>query len=93
MVEPPGHFRRIGVLEIHDDVLIPVEQTVRPGLRCAMRHAGQRELRIGIESFAVKTVKQRRGRCTVEAPVVKAESYSSHRRGAGAFPEVKHNSK
>jgi hypothetical protein len=48
-----------------------------------MGHAGQRELRLRIEPFTVKTVKQR-GRCgAVEATIMKAETYFSHRRTGG----------
>jgi hypothetical protein len=71
MVKPPGDFWRIRILKIHDHVFVAVKQPIGPGLRRAMGHAGQRKLRLGIESFAVEPIEKRRGSGAVKAAIVK----------------------
>src|SRR2546427_640742 len=45
MVEPPGHPRRAGVFEVHDRVLVPIEQAFLKGLRGAVRQTRKLEFR------------------------------------------------
>jgi len=57
MIEPPGDFRRVRIFEVHDHVFVTVKKTVGPRLYRTMGHAGQFELRVGIKTLAVKTIK------------------------------------
>jgi hypothetical protein len=78
MVEPPGNFRGIRILEIDDDIFVAVEEAVVPGLRGAVRHAGEAELGGGIEALAVKAVKESSGGGSVKATVVETEPDPGH---------------
>ncbi len=74
MIEPPGHPRRTGILEIDNGVLIAVEQPVRELLPGLMRHARKLELRAGVDPLAKKAVEDRRRGRSVEAAVVKTQT-------------------
>src|SRR5207302_8453956 len=71
MVEPPGHFRRVGKLEVHDDVFVAIKQSRFPGLRGAMSHPREAELRGLVKAFAIKAVEERSGSCAIKAAIVK----------------------
>jgi hypothetical protein len=79
MIEPPGQFRRIGKLEIHDDVFVAIEETRFPGLRGAVRHPREAELRGLVKSFAIKAVKESSRSSAVKAAIVKAEPDLGHK--------------
>jgi len=79
VVEPPGHFRRVGKFKIYDDVFVAIEQTRLPGLRRAVRHSGEAEFRILVESFAIKTVEESSGSSAIKAAIVKAEPDLGHK--------------
>src|SRR4029077_21186507 len=78
MIEPPGHLRRIRVLEVNDDVLVAVEQAFFPRMLGFMGHAGEIKLGVGILAFAIKAVEQRGRGGTVETTIVKTESDIGH---------------
>jgi hypothetical protein len=71
MVKPPGHLRRIRIFEVHNNVLIPVEQPLFPGMFRLVGHPAELEFRFGIEVFPVETIKDRRGSGAVKASIVK----------------------
>src|SRR5947199_7194785 len=79
MVEPPGHFRRVGKLEVHDDVFVAIKQSRFPGLRGAMSHPREAELRGLVKAFAIKAVEERSGSCAIKAAIVKAEPDLGHK--------------
>src|SRR5260370_12258391 len=81
MVEPPGHFRRIRKLEVHDDVFVAIEQPGFPGLRGAVRHSREAELGPLVKTFAIEPVKKSRGSSAIKAAIVKAEPDHSHKFG------------
>src|ERR1700675_66601 len=81
MVKPPGHSRRIRIFEVHNHVFVTVEKTVRPGLRRAVGHPGQFELRLQIETFTVKTVKKCGGGGAIKTTIMETQAYSSHKPG------------
>src|SRR5579863_4161311 len=86
MIEPPSQLRRIGILEIDDDIFVAVKKTALPWMLGAMGHSREMEIRLGIETLAVEAVKKR-GRCrTVEAAIVKTEPYAGHDQAESAFP-------
>src|SRR6516165_2966681 len=80
MVKPPRHFWRIRILEIDDDVFVPVEQPVLPRMLGLVGHAAQMELRVAVEFFAVEPVKKRGRSGTIKATIVKAQSNLGHKR-------------
>src|SRR5229473_5186525 len=82
MVEPPGHFRGVGKFEIHDDVLVAIEEAGFPGLRGPVGHAREAELRVLVEAFAIKTVKESGGSSAIKAAIVKAEPDLGHKRAS-----------
>ena len=85
MVEPPGHFWRIRILEIDDHVLVAIEEPVFPWLHRPMGHAREVEIRVGVEAFPVKTIKERGGSGAIKAAVVEAQADSGHERTIQAF--------
>ena len=85
MVKPPGHFRRIRILEIDDYVLVSVKQAIFPGLHRAVRHAREVEIRVSVKTFPVKTIENRGGSGAIKAAVVKAQADSGHERTIQAF--------
>jgi hypothetical protein len=85
MIEPPGHLRRVRVFEVHDDVLVAVEQALFPRWHSAVGHAGEAKLRGLVEALAVETVKKRSRRRAIKATIVKAQSYASHEKTGRAF--------
>jgi len=78
MVEPPGYFRRIRKLEIHDDVFVAIEQARFPGLRRAVRHPSEAKFRVVVESFAIKSVEESSRSSAIKAAIVKAEPDLGH---------------
>src|ERR1700676_1804281 len=85
VIEPPGEFRRIGIFEIDNDVFIAVEKAALPGVHGAVSHSTEMKIRLRVETFAVKAVKKRGRRRTVEAAIVKTEPYASHNLAGSAF--------
>src|SRR5262249_54053622 len=83
VVEPPRDARRARVFEIHDGILIAVEQPVFPGLRRTVRHPRELEFRLGIEVLAIETVKKRCRSHAIKATVVEAETDPGHVQCAG----------
>src|SRR5260370_13914431 len=79
MVEPPGYFRRIGKLEVDDDVFFAIEQPRFPGLRGAVRHPGEAELPRWVKSFSIKAVKESSGSSAVKTAIWKTEPDLGHR--------------
>jgi hypothetical protein len=79
MVEPPGHFRRIRKLKIHDDVFVAIEQAGFPGLRGAVSHPREAELCGIVKAFAIKAVEESGGSCAIKAAIVKAEPDLGHK--------------
>ncbi len=78
MVKPPGNFRGIRILEVDDNIFIAVEEAFIPGLRGAVRHAGEAELGGGVEALAVKAVKKSSGGGSVKATIVETEPDPGH---------------
>jgi hypothetical protein len=85
MVKPPGHLRRIRILEIDDHVFVAVKQPIFPGLHRAVRHTREVEIRVIMEAFPVKTIENRSGSGAIKATVVKAQADSGHERTIQAF--------
>src|SRR6266700_7810587 len=79
MVEPPGHFRRIRKLEIHNHVFVAIEQLGLPWLRCPVSHPGKAELRVRVKAFAIKAVKECGGSSAIKAAIVETEPNLDHR--------------
>src|ERR1700747_2203333 len=50
-----------------------------------MGHAREVEIRVGVEAFPVKTIKERGGSGAIKAAVVKAQADSGHERTIRAF--------
>src|SRR5689334_10178715 len=78
MVEPPGHFRRVGVFKIYDDVFIAIEDAVFPGLHSAVGHPGKLKFGALIQLLAVKAVKESGGSRAVKTAIVKTEPNLGH---------------
>src|SRR5580692_894810 len=85
VVEPPGHFRRVGVLEIDDGVFVAVKKAGRPWLRSTMGHTGEAELRGGIELFPVEAVEKSGGSGPIKAAVMEAQPDAGHVLGLVPF--------
>jgi len=79
MVEPPGHFRRIGKFEIDNYVFVAVEEARFPGLRGAVRHSRKAKFRVLVKTLAVKSVKESGGSGAIKTAIVKAEPDLGHR--------------
>src|SRR5439155_15502855 len=82
MVEPPGHFRRIGKLEVQDDVFVAIEKAGFPRLRGAVGHPSETELCGLVKALAIKAVKESGGRSANKAAIVKAEPDVGHKRAS-----------
>ena len=78
MIEPPGHFRRIGILEVHNHVFIAVEDPAFPRLRRPVRHARELKFSAFVKFLTVKTVKESSGSRAIETTIVKAKPNLSH---------------
>jgi hypothetical protein len=78
VVEPPGHFGRVGILEIDDGVFVAVEKAGSPGLLSAMGHSCEMKLGGGIEFFLVETVEESGGSGPIKTAVMEAEPDSGH---------------
>src|SRR5215468_7116450 len=89
MVEPPGHFRRIGVLEIDDYVIVAVKQIVFPRLSGPMGHSCEMKFGARVNPLAIEAVKKRGGSGAIKAAVMKAQSYFGHRRNVRAFRVIR----
>jgi hypothetical protein len=85
MVKPPGHLRRIRILEVDDHVFVAIKQAIYPGLHRTMGHPREMEVRIIMEAFPVKTIEERGGSGAIKATVVKAQADSGHERTIQAF--------
>ncbi len=85
MIEPPGNFWRVGILKIDDHVFVAVKQAVFPRLNCAMRHSGEMEFRVSVESFTIEAIENCGGSGAIKAAVMKAQSYSGHEWRIRAF--------
>src|SRR6202162_528006 len=81
MVEPPGYFRRVRIFEVHNHIFVAVKKTVCPRLYRAMGHASQFELRAGIKTLSVKTIKKRGGSGAIKAAIMETQAYSGHKPG------------
>src|SRR5215469_12589905 len=79
MIKPPGHFGRVRVLEIDDDILVSVEKPILPRVFCFVGHPAEAEFSFGVEMFPVETVEKRRRSGAIEAAIVKAQSDLGHR--------------
>jgi hypothetical protein len=78
VVEPPGDFGRVRVLEIDDGVFVAIEQAGSPRLRSPVGHAGEAELRRGIEFFLVKAVEKSGGGGAIKTAVVETQPDAGH---------------
>src|SRR5712691_147389 len=74
VVEPPGHPRRAGVFEVHDRVLVPIEQAFLKGLRGAVRQASKLEFRARVEPLPVEAQKKGGRSGAIKAAVVEADA-------------------
>jgi hypothetical protein len=79
MVEPPGDFGRIRVLEINDGIFVAVEETLFPRVLGLMSHPAEVEFGLGIKAFPVKAVKKRRGSSAIETAIMETQSDLGHR--------------
>jgi hypothetical protein len=70
MIEPPGNFRRTGILEIDDGILIAVEINLVKERARPMQEPGESEIHIPAYALAVEAGKERGGRGSIEAFVV-----------------------
>ena len=61
MVEPPGDFRRTGVLEVDDGIFVAVEVGFVKKRSGAMQKAGEDEVGIFANPLAVETGEERGG--------------------------------
>jgi hypothetical protein len=78
MVEPPGHFRRVRILEIDDSVFVAVEEAWSPRLGGPVGHASETKIRVGIELFLVETVEKSGGGGPIKAAVMEAQPDAGH---------------
>ena len=85
MIEPPGDFGGVGILEIDDRVLVAVEQSILPRLHRAMRHSGEMKVRVSVNPLPVKTIKQRSRGSAIKTAVMETQADSGHERTIRAF--------
>ena len=78
VIEPPRDLRRVRVLEVHDHILVAVEQPALPGIRGAVRHTAEMEFGGSVEAFTVEAVEERGGGGAIEAAIVETEPYAGH---------------
>src|SRR5262245_28008282 len=84
MIEPPGDLRRGGVLEVHDRILLAIEQMLVEECARAVDQPGKNESGGGLYLLAVKARKQRGRSGAVETAVV--EKYPDPHRSRFPFP-------
>ena len=70
MIEPPGDFRRTGILEIDDRILIAVEVLFVKERARTMQKPGKSEIHITAYALAVEAGKKCGRRSSVETFVV-----------------------
>lgn len=71
MIKPPCQFRRARILEIHDRIFIAVENVGLKRLRRFVDHSRVTEIRVCVDSLAVKPGENCRRSRAVETLVVK----------------------
>ena len=77
MVEPPGQPLVVGVLEVHDGVLVPLEEVVGKGLVGLVGHAEQPETGPGVDPGGVEAHEDG-GRAGAVEAVVMIENVADH---------------
>src|SRR5579872_2198395 len=70
MIEPPRDFRRTGVLEVDDGVLVAIELLIIKQRTRAVDETGENEVGVLADTLAVEARKQRGGGSPVKALVV-----------------------
>src|ERR1700733_10915196 len=70
VIEPPGNFRRAGIFEIDDGVLIAIKLRFIEQRARAMEEAGIDEVHVAAHAFAIKAAEERRRACPVKTLVV-----------------------
>jgi hypothetical protein len=70
VVEPPGNFGRTGILEIDDGVLVAVELILIEQSAGSVDQAGEFEIGVAANAFAIKAGKQRGRGSSVKTFVV-----------------------
>lgn len=78
VIEPPGDFRRVRVLEIDDGVFVAIEEAGSPRLGSTMGHTGEAELRGGIKRFLVKAIEQSSRGGAIKATIVETQPDAGH---------------
>lgn len=78
VVEPPGNFRRVRVLEIDDGVFVAIEEAGSPRLLRAMGHTCETELRGRIKRFLIKTIEQSSRGGAIKATIVETQPDAGH---------------
>ena len=76
VIEPPGDFRRTGILEIDDGILVAVKLLLVEKSARAMQQAGVDEVHIAADSFPVETGEQGRRGSPVKTLVVIKDPHS-----------------
>src|SRR5437879_1731128 len=76
MVEPPGKPWIARIFEIHDGILVTVEQFRLEELRCFVGHPGVCKLCSGMEHTLDEAAEERRGRRAVEAVIVVENTFA-----------------
>jgi hypothetical protein len=59
MIEPPSDFGRAGILEVHNGVFIAIEMILVKQSPGAVQQAGEHELHVAADPFAVETGEKR----------------------------------
>src|SRR5215472_13853311 len=78
MIEPPRHLWRIGILEIHDDVFVSVEDAVLPRLCRPVGHAGKFKFGVPVKFLKEKAVEESSGGRAVKAAIVETKPDLCH---------------
>jgi hypothetical protein len=76
VIEPPGDFRRTGILEIDDGILVAVKLLLVEKSACTMQQAGIDEVHIAADSFPVEAGEQGCRGSPVKTLVVIKDPYS-----------------
>src|SRR5580698_6792263 len=83
VIEPPGKPRIAGVFEIHDRILVAVEQGGVEHLGSFVRHPRIAELRIRVNCTRDKAAEVRSRGCAVETVVVIEDAFQHGRTESG----------
>ena len=73
VVKPPGDFRRGGILEVHDGVLVAIKIRFIKECACPVNQSGELKLRVRADALAIKTREQGRRCRPIETLAVKED--------------------